>query len=56
LKGKKMTEYVVTLRLQVDGGYYANPKDWNWTGILDLAPEESVEVVGCEEQLTLPLE
>jgi aspartate 1-decarboxylase len=48
-----MKTQIITLKITVDNmdyeGDYSLPNEWNWQDLLDLNPNESVEVLNSEE-------
>lgn len=48
-----MKTQIITLKITVDNmdfnGNYSMPNEWNWQDLLDLSPDESVELLHSEE-------
>ena len=40
-----MRTQTITLKITYDENNYRPPEDWDWSGILDLAGDESAEMV-----------
>lgn len=45
-----MKTQIITLKITVDEDNYSLPNEWNWQDLLDLTPNESVEVLHSEEE------